>query len=87
MSSLKIVCVWRKCFHLYLVVISLFNICSSNLKLELIHQEDNLFLSFLQFKLMLSHDGSGKGAAIVTAVANRISREKEQKQNAIPNGE
>lgn len=87
MSSLKIVCVWRKCFHLYLVVISLFNICSLNLKLELIHQEDNLFLSFLQFKLMLSHDGSGKGAAIVTAVANRISREKEQKQNAIPNGE
>jgi hypothetical protein len=36
---------------------------------------------------MLSHDGSGKGAAIVTAVANRISREKEQKQNAMPNGE
>lgn len=25
-----------------------------------------------QFKLMLSHDGSGKGAAIVTAVANRL---------------
>ena len=41
----------------------------------------------IKFKLMLSHDGSGKGAAIVTAVANRISREKEQKQNAMPNGE
>lgn len=27
---------------------------------------------FFQFKLMLSHDGSGKGAAIVTAVANRL---------------
>lgn len=39
---------------------------------------------------MLSHDGSGKGAAIVTAVANRLALEKEQKLNAkngIPNGE
>lgn len=26
----------------------------------------------IKFKLMLSHDGSGKGAAIVTAVANRL---------------
>lgn len=44
----------------------------------------------IKFKLMLSHDGSGKGAAIVTAVANRLALEKEQKLNAkngIPNGE
>lgn len=40
----------------------------------------------LQFKLMLSHDGSGKGAAIVTAVAHRMNNEKQQKiqQNSIP---
>lgn len=40
----------------------------------------------LRFKLMLSHDGSGKGAAIVTAVAHRMNNEKLQKaqQKSIP---
>ncbi|BFY98397.1 hypothetical protein BsWGS_01437 [Bradybaena similaris] len=31
----------------------------------------------IQFKLMLSHDGSGKGAALVAAVANRMLDKKE----------
>ena len=35
---------------------------------------------------MLSHDGSGKGAAIVTAVANRMQKEKEERRKDIPNG-
>ncbi|XP_041370914.1 hexokinase-1-like isoform X2 [Gigantopelta aegis] len=34
----------------------------------------------IRFKCMLSHDGSGKGAALVAAVANRLKREKEEKQ-------
>lgn len=34
---------------------------------------------FSQFKLMLSHDGSGKGAALVAAVADRLKQEKKQK--------
>lgn len=41
----------------------------------------------IKFKLMLSHDGSGKGAAIVTAVAHRL-REAEKSsigQNEIEN--
>ncbi|PVD30839.1 hypothetical protein C0Q70_10114 [Pomacea canaliculata] len=32
----------------------------------------------IRFKLMLSHDGSGKGAALVAAVASRILKEKEE---------
>lgn len=32
----------------------------------------------IRFKLMLSHDGSGKGAALVAAVANRIRKETEE---------
>uniref|UniRef100_A0A0B6Z8L9 Phosphotransferase n=1 Tax=Arion vulgaris TaxID=1028688 RepID=A0A0B6Z8L9_9EUPU len=32
----------------------------------------------LHFKLMLSHDGSGKGAALVAAVANRLLEKKRQ---------
>lgn len=31
-----------------------------------------------QFKLMLSHDGSGKGAALVAAVANRLLEKKRE---------
>lgn len=41
----------------------------------------------IKFKLMLSHDGSGKGAAIVTAVANRMDRERAARKNNIQNGE
>lgn len=36
------------------------------------------FFLFLQFKLMLSHDGSGKGAALVAAVADRLLQKKRQ---------
>ncbi|CAL1537485.1 unnamed protein product [Lymnaea stagnalis] len=32
----------------------------------------------ISFKLMLSHDGSGKGAALVAAVANRLLEERRQ---------
>ncbi|ESO89803.1 hypothetical protein LOTGIDRAFT_164838 [Lottia gigantea] len=35
----------------------------------------------LRFKLMLSHDGSGKGAALVAAVANRLKEEALQKNS------
>lgn len=34
----------------------------------------------LQFQLMLSEDGSGRGAALVAAVATRINREKLNKK-------
>lgn len=33
---------------------------------------------FLQFRLELSHDGSGKGAALVAAVAIRLREEKKE---------
>ncbi|XP_067657628.1 hexokinase-4-like isoform X2 [Haliotis asinina] len=33
----------------------------------------------IRFKLMLSHDGSGKGAALVAAVANRLRDEKAKR--------
>lgn len=33
-------------------------------------------IPIFQFKLMLSHDGSGKGAALVAAVANRLQNKK-----------
>lgn len=33
---------------------------------------------------MLSHDGSGKGAALVAAVADRVRLQKEE--NALANG-
>lgn len=36
------------------------------------------YVDDLQFKLMLSHDGSGKGAALVAAVASRILKEREE---------
>nr|KAG5700615.1 hypothetical protein BaRGS_015445 [Batillaria attramentaria] len=35
----------------------------------------------VRFKLMLSHDGSGKGAALVAAVANRIRKEHGEKED------
>ncbi len=35
-----------------------------------------------QFQLMLSEDGSGKGAALVAAVACRVEEEKLQKKLA-----
>jgi hexokinase len=34
----------------------------------------------LKFQLMLSEDGSGKGAALVAAVSNRLLREKQEKE-------
>lgn len=33
----------------------------------------------IKFRLMLSHDGSGKGAALVAAVADRVKKQKEQR--------
>lgn len=33
----------------------------------------------IKFRLMLSHDGSGKGAALVAAVADRVQKQKQQK--------
>lgn len=35
----------------------------------------------LKFQLMLSEDGSGRGAAIVASVATRYSKEQQQLQN------
>jgi len=40
-----------------------------------------MYLMF-QFRLMLSHDGSGKGAALVAAVAHRVNEAKKQRQLA-----
>jgi len=37
----------------------------------------------ISFKMMLSHDGSGKGAALVAAVANRLAREKAASQQKL----
>lgn len=45
----------------------------------------NCYLS-VQFRLMLSHDGSGKGAALVAAVADRVLQQKKQQQQALANG-
>ncbi|RUS81302.1 hypothetical protein EGW08_010944, partial [Elysia chlorotica] len=36
----------------------------------------------LSFKLMLSHDGSGKGAALVAAVASRLQKQEEAKNQS-----
>lgn len=38
---------------------------------------------FLQFKLLQTADGSGKGAALITAVIARLNKQKEQKQQQI----
>ncbi|XP_052772317.1 hexokinase type 2-like isoform X2 [Mya arenaria] len=40
----------------------------------------------ITFRLMLSHDGSGKGAALVAAVAHRVAEEKQNKQQELANG-
>lgn len=37
-----------------------------------------LVLDHIQFDLMLSEDGSGRGAALVAAVASRQANESEQ---------
>lgn len=39
---------------------------------------DDLLDPRLEFQLMLSEDGSGRGAAMVAAVASRVNREKER---------
>jgi len=41
----------------------------------------------IEFKMMLSHDGSGKGAALVAAVADRLLQEKKKKNNERESGE
>ncbi|XP_005089962.1 hexokinase-2 isoform X2 [Aplysia californica] len=38
----------------------------------------------ISFKMMLSHDGSGKGAALVAAVANRLLEEKKEAKGQGP---
>ena len=44
--------------------------------------KSHVFACFIfQFRLMLSHDGSGKGAALVAAVANRMLNEKKKEQS------
>ncbi|KAI6178373.1 hypothetical protein M3Y98_00493700 [Aphelenchoides besseyi] len=37
----------------------------------------------LKFQLMLSEDGSGRGAALVAAVATRMAKERLEKQNSV----
>ena len=41
----------------------------------------NIHIFTLQFRLMLSHDGSGKGAALVAAVAHRVEMERKNLEN------
>ena len=45
------------------------------------YNEWSLFLIgfYFQFKMMLSEDGSGKGAALVAAVSARVAAEKAAK--------
>ena len=40
-----------------------------------------MLIFFFQYRLMLSHDGSGKGAALVAAVADRMLQEKKKVQS------
>ncbi|KAH3707305.1 hypothetical protein DPMN_066706 [Dreissena polymorpha] len=40
----------------------------------------------IKFRLMLSHDGSGKGAALVAAVAHRVEEEKKKQQQPLARG-
>ncbi|KAK6185108.1 hypothetical protein SNE40_007416 [Patella caerulea] len=46
----------------------------------MVEKIEKLVTPGIRFKLMLSHDGSGKGAALVAAVANRLRDEEAKKE-------